>query len=208
MIKIKLNGKITEIKQADELTVNEYIELSKKKYHGLIAYLSTVLKIDEEKLFKSKVKNNFLVQSKIGNVKDFEKLPPKKKLIISGEKHFINQLEVAELGQRFLIEEVLQAQKMEEIELMCFVLAVRICNKMDLNKVNEMKTKLMNEPYIKVLPTAFFLLRRLLLGKRKETNFLQKITRSIMMLRLKSKLVLMKLENILITMRLKPYADY
>lgn len=208
MIKIKINGQNETIPTADELTVNQYIEFVKNKETNIIGYLSSVLGITYKESFYSKVSNSTYLKQRIGSINDYTKMLPVNKIIFKdGDYRFLKDLDISTIGERWTIEE--NGKNLKDEELLCFVLAVLLTkDSMNLEKVNEMKEKLMNEPYKNVLPTAFFLLRRFSIGNDIEESFLKKPIFLIKMSLLKSKLVLIILENILTILRYKLYARY
>jgi len=173
MIKLKINGEKKEIPTSSELTVNQYVEFISSEKQNIVSYLSVVLGINYKEAFFSKVGNNALLK-RIGKVEDYSKIKPSKKLVFKDSSFFYVPDEISTVGQRWMIEE--NAQKMEQEEYFCFVLAVGLASdSMDFGKVNDLKEKIMNEPYLSVLPTAFFLLKNSLLGKSSGVNYFSRL---------------------------------
>lgn len=171
MITLKLNGEKRIIKAIDQLTVNEYIDFIKTDMN-LINYLSVCLGIEYKEAFNIKLKNVSWLNARIGVLQDYTKLPVPKKLSINGKLYFIKNIEISTVGQRFMIEE--HIKKLDNEEIFCFILAVGIVDDpMDIDLINKCKDKLMNEPYINILPLGFFLANRFSTGKNKGMNFLR-----------------------------------
>lgn len=180
MISIKINGEKKKIPTANELTVSQYSELVKAEKQNIISYLSIVLGVEYKTTFFSKI-NNIALLKRIGKVEHYDKLKPKKKIVLSDSSFYYIPNEIETLGQRFMIEE--NSSKLEEEEYLCFVLAVGLSkDPMNYDSVNSLKEKLMNEPYVNILPTAFFLLKNLSNGKRSVRNFFRELVRLIRIL--------------------------
>lgn len=159
MITIFKNKKEIKIPTANELTVNQYIDFMARDRQDIINYLSVVLNVDYNSVWNfrlNEIESDTLF-ARIGQVEDYTKLKPKKYILGNEIK------EVETFGQRYIIEETSYDMKPEE--LFCFVLAVCIVCEPNENKINEYKDKLMDMPYIDVLPTGFFLLKNLRNGK-------------------------------------------
>ena len=177
MISLKINGEKKQIPAADELTVKQYSEFVKQDKQDIISYLSVTLGITYKQAFYSKL-NNIGLLKRIGTVKQYDLLKPKKKILLKDGTFYYIPEEITTIGQRFMIEE--NAAKLEEEEYLCFVLAVGLVNDpMNLDSVNNLKEKLMNESYTEILPTAFFLLRNLSNGKNSVMNFSRELIQSI-----------------------------
>ena len=169
MIKLPINGKEETIPTMDEMTVNQYIEFTKTDMN-LINYLSVCMGVNYKEAFNSKIKNTDKLLRRLGQLKDYTKIKPVKRLIIDNELIFIKNIEISTVGQRFMIEE--NSTGMQNEEFLCFILAVGIVSDpMNIDEINKMKSKLMNEPYINVLPYGFFLANRFLIGKKNAMNF-------------------------------------
>lgn len=182
MIPIKINGKTQKVPTFDELTVKQYIEyvkiLRKKKKFDIIDYLSLVLKQEYKLVYFSKIHNVEGLMKVIGSSRDYRKIKPGKQFVISGEVYNLDNYLIETVGQRFMIQENAKRFKSDE-ELLCFVLAVSIIREVNLSKVQELKDKIMDEPYIDILPTAFFLFRNLTNGLSKGRNILRGLRRLI-----------------------------
>ncbi len=171
MITLKINGKKVKIPVVNELTVKQYSELVRKELN-IINYLSVVLGKTYKEAFNSKVKGIEKLQKRIGTIQDYTKMPFAKHFIFDDELYETKKIEVSTVGQRFMIEE--HASKLENEELLCYILAVGIAeNPMDYEEINKLKDKLLQESYIKVLPVAFFLANRFLIGRKSGMNFLR-----------------------------------
>lgn len=175
MIKIKINGKKELIPSSNKLTVKQYVELSKKTWVNdidfLIKYLSIVLKKPEREIEKANSKGTLGLIFRIGKIQDYTELKAKKRIVINDEVYSVGSDNFL-IGERYVIEEA--AKQFEDEELMCFILAEKILNinqMLDFEKANKLKDKLMDMPYIEVLPTAFFLQKRLIRGYLREMSF-------------------------------------
>lgn len=182
MIPIKINGQTQKVPTFDELTVKQYIEytkiLRKKKKFNIIDYLSLVLKQDYKAVHFSRIHNVEGLMKVIGQARDYRKIKPGKQFVISGDVYNLDNYLIETVGQRFMIQENGKRFKQDE-ELLCFVLAVSIIREVNLGKVLELKDKIMDEAYIDILPTAFFLFKSLINGLNKDQNILQKLRRLI-----------------------------
>lgn len=171
MITIKINGEKRKIKTMDQLTVHEYIRFIKTKM-SLIDYLSVCLDVEYKEASKMKLKNISWLNTRIGKLKDYTKITTPKKLIIKGKSFFLKNIEISTVGQRFMIEE--HIKKLDNEEALCFILSVGIVDDpMNIDVINKMKGRLMNESYLNILPLGFFLARRFLIGKNKGMSFLK-----------------------------------
>lgn len=177
MITIEINKKKVQIPTSDQLTVEQYIKFTKTKMN-LINYLSICLGVEYKEAFDLKIKNLDMLTTRIGHVKHYSEIKALDKLVIQDKLYFKKNIEISTVGQRFMIEE--NAKKLENEELFCFILAVGIVkNPMNINEIRQMKNKLMQEPYINILPIGFFLARRFLIGKKKGINFLAMLRHTI-----------------------------
>lgn len=178
MIKIELNNKTHIIPSMDELTVNQFIEL-KKRDLNIISYLSVVCETTFKEVFNTKLKGYKALKKRLGKLEDYTKLPYKKQLIIGDDVINTSEIGLTTVGQRYMIEE--NGKKLKDEELLCFVLAVAILNDsssednpvMKIGLINEKKNELMTQPYKNILPTAFFLANRFLIGKSSAMNYLK-----------------------------------
>lgn len=182
MIPIKINGQTQKVPTFNELTVKQYIEYTKifrkKKKFDIIDYLSLVLKQEYKLVYFSKIHNVDGLMNVLGHARDYRKLKPGKQFVIAGDYYNLDNYLIETVGQRFMIQENAKRYKTDE-ELLCFVLAVSIIREVNLIKIQELKNKIMNEPYVDILPTAFFLSRSLISGLNKGKNIFQRLRRLI-----------------------------
>lgn len=169
MIKVTINSKKVLLPTMNELTVKQYMEFVKTDM-SLVNYLSVCLKVKYKEAFNLKLKNIKALNLRIGKFKDYTKASVPKKLIINKELYFIKNIDLSTVGHRFMIEE--NARKLKDEELFCFILALGIVkDPMNIDDIKKMKTKLMKEPYVNILPLGFFLAKRFLIGKKRGMNF-------------------------------------
>lgn len=199
MIEIKINGEKKMIPTASELTAKQYIkvvqmhnELKEKnelnEISFLICYLATALDVSYKKAFFSKLSNYSLLK-RIGDISDYATLNPVKRMVFKNGDFYYMPDEIETVGQRWVIEKNSSSLKTEE--MLCLILAVALArDPMNSDSVNILKKKIMNEPYQDVLPTAFFLLKNLLIGKSSGASFFRKLMYSIAMRTSKSSSVL------------------
>jgi len=206
MITLTINKEKKEVPSMDELTVSQFIELSKKDVN-IVTYLSVTLGIDYKAAFNLKVKGTKKLLKRLGVLEDYTKISPPKTMIIGEELIIFKDIDLSTVGQRFMIEE--NARKLKEEELLCFILATGIVDDpMNIDNINELKDKLLKEPYKKILPTAFFLANRFLIGRKGAMNYL-KMSRQLINMRLnESKQGLKNLVHILTFMKFKRFANY
>jgi hypothetical protein len=210
MITIKINGKKEKIPTANELTVRQYIKLVEKEEFNIINYLSACLEKEYKVVFNSKIKGFEYLGKRIGEIEDYTKIKMDDYLILqNGEIHTVSILGISTIGERFMIEE--NARKLKAEEFLCFILAICIINekdKMNYGKINDMKEYLMEQPYKKILPVAFFLLQNLKLGNKKGMKFFNLLKLLIRTLVLRFRLGLKNFQYILTTMKYKRYVNY
>lgn len=182
MIPVKINGQTHKIPTFDELSIKHYIEykktLKKKKSFTIIDYLSIVLGQEYKLVYFSKINNVDGLMSVIGSSRDYTKIKPGKQFIIAGDVYNLENYLIETVGQRFMIQENGKKFKQDE-ELLCFILAVSIIREVNLGKVLKFKDKIMDEAYIDILPTGFFLFRNLINGYDKERNIFHRLKRLI-----------------------------
>jgi hypothetical protein len=188
MIELHINKKEVKIPSARELTVKQYIAYFKKweeKMHPLkelIIYLSVVLKISKNKTANFKTNNSMQLLKRIGNIEDYTKIKPNEYLL--GYKLDA----ISTIGQKLMIEE--NGSSLKDEELMVFILAVAMVKIPNIDKVNEIKDKMMDMKYLDVLPSAFFLLKNFLKNKKKETKHLNRSIFQTKIMRSRNRLVL------------------
>jgi len=157
MIELKINKEKKYIPTVRELTVKQYIAFMNSEKQDIINYLSVTLGVDYVAAWNLNINNYDVLFARIGEIKDYSKLKPRK-FILDYEVE-----EISTIGQRFMIEE--QSKAFENEELMCFILAVALIKTPDIGRIIELKNKLMDEPFMEILPTAFFLQKRFVNGK-------------------------------------------
>ncbi len=207
MIKLTINREKKEIPAADELTVGQYIKLVALGEINIVNYLSTVLGINYKEAFNSKVKNLDLLTRRIGQIEDYSKITPKKKITFKDGSFNYIPSEISTVGERWTIEE--NARELEGEELMIFILAVGLVpDPMNFDKITTMVERLKNEPYKEILPTAFFLHNRFLIGKSTGVSFFHRLILMIKIRKSKNRLILKELHRILITLKYRVSASF
>lgn len=203
----KINGKTEKIPTARELTVNQYIKLQKRESINIVNYLSVVLNINYKKAFDLKITNYNALKSRIGVIQDYQKLTPKSKISLNDGNYFYVPDEIETVGQRWMIEE--NARKITDEELLVFILAVGlVSDPTDFEKVKATQALLMQQPYIDILPTAFFLQLRFLTGRNNELSFSKRLTFWVRTQILRNKRALTNFHHTLIIMRYKLYLRF
>lgn len=199
MITIQINRKPIDIKTFNDLTVKEYLQvktkIENKKDFNLIDYLSIVTDTRYSVIRDLKINPIKLqaITNSLGQLQDYTKIPPGKKLIINDRYYFKNNMTLDTLGARFMIEE--NAKQLEGEQLLCFILATAITGGKSFTETNNMYSKLLNTNYIEVLPMAFFLAKNLRNGKRGVMSYLVRLGNSIKTMQLRSRLVLTTFNN-------------
>jgi hypothetical protein len=205
MITLTLNKEKKRIPTMDELTVKQFTELTKKDIN-IVNYLSVTLGINYKDAFNTKLKGVDKLLKRLGKLEDFTKLTPNK-IVVDDKLIDIKKIDVSTVGQRFMIEE--NARSLNNEELLCFILAIGVVDDpMNIEEINELKEKLLNEPYKKILPNAFFLASRFLIGRKSVMNYLKMCRQLINMKVKESKRVLIDLIHILTFMKFKRFASY
>lgn len=213
MIHLTINKEKVSIPTMNELTVKQYIELSKKDIN-IVSYLSVVLGMTYRESFNCKTKGIDKLLKRLGKLEDYTKITPEKKVIVNDELIDILEIEVSTVGQRFMIEE--SSRNMGNEELLCFILAIGMINDpeaddnpaMNFDKITELKDKLMDGPYKKILPNAFFLANRFLIGRNNAMNYL-KMSKQLISMRVKgSRQALRNWLHTLTILKFKRYASY
>lgn len=205
MITLTLNKEKKQIPTMDELTVRQFTELTKKDIN-IVNYLSVTLGVNYKDAFNTKVKGIDKLLKRLGKLDDYTKLVPSK-VVVDDKLIDIKKIEVSAVGQRFMIEE--NARKLQNEELLCFILAIGIVDDpMNIEEINELKEKLLNQPYKKILPNAFFLASRFLIGRSSVTNYLKMCRQLINMRAKESWQALSDLIHILTFMKFKRFVSY
>lgn len=171
MIPITINGKKHLIKSANELTTKEFIDFMKTKNPDKIKLIGFQTGRKYDVIFKTKISKNVLMM--IGEIPDIEKLKPPKTIL----GYHINRFGIETVGQRFQLE----TSGYKGYELLLFVVAVALTNDPDLDKVNMMKERLLNEPFIQVMGAGNFFFRNLMNGRNSGLNSLRNTLLSIRM---------------------------
>lgn len=206
MIELKLNNEKALIPTYKELTVRQLIRLKGKDNLNIINYLSSVIDRKFADIAELRVKNPYDLAIRIGKYKDYTKSKYSKVITIPGKKFWTKNLEIETLGQRFMIEE--NAKNLKDEEYICFVLAVAILGtEMDSSKIIDLKEKIMDEPYLNVLPIGFFLHKSLWIGSILETNNSKMLMDSTNIMYKKNRLGLMILRVTLIFMKFKRWLN-
>lgn len=181
MITLTINKEKKQIPTMDELTVKQFIKLSKMEIN-IVSYLSVTLGVNYKDAFNTKVKGVEKLLKRLGKLEDYTKLPALKTIMIGKDLIALKDIDISTIGQRHTIEQ--NAKKLKEEELLCYIMAVgMIDDPMDAPKVMKLKNKLMNQPYKKILPAAFFLANRFLTGRKSVMNYL-KMQRQLINMRL------------------------
>lgn len=178
MIKLIINGKKQEIPTCDELTVRQYTDLMKKENYNFINYLSVVTGMNYKESFNAKIKNAEGILKVIGSVKDITKVKAKSKFVIENEIYHRDKCLIETVGQRIMIEEAIPNFK-NVIDQMLFIMATGILKEPDYEKVIELRNKLFQYNYIKILPIAFFLNKSLRNGGRNVMNIFLRLRNTI-----------------------------
>jgi hypothetical protein len=206
MINLKINGEKKTIPSIDELTVRQYSEFIKTDM-TLVNYLSVVLGIPYKDAFNIKLKGMKQLKKRIGELKDYTKIPYRRKFLFRDRLIWTRRIDISTVGQRFMVEE--HGKKLENEELLCFILALGIAkNPMNSEELDEIKDKLMDSNYKTILPIAFFLGSRFLIGRSNAMNYLRMLRLSIITRAYELKQGLKNLAHTLITLRFKRYASY
>lgn len=182
-IKIKIKGKLfpreIQVKTFRELSVKElkqWLDLQREGVKtDIIHYLSIVRGISYKAAYNLNIKNPENLISVLGEVIDYEKAKPAKKIVVDDTLYNVDDISIFTVGQRNTIEENIKGYENEE--MLCYILAVAMLgyDSTDALKVKDLKDKLLDCAYVDVLPTAFFLLKILWNGKNSGIYFLKKL---------------------------------
>ena len=165
MIPIKINGKRHRIKPINQLTTEEFIEISKIENLDLIKYISWSAKVKLNDAFFAVTSKT--IEKAIGNIPNIEKIPlPKwaKKI-----KH------IESIGQRHQVESC----GLTGYELLIFTLAVSEARSNNIDDVNKLYDHYLSMPFIEVLPAGFFFFNRYRNGRNFVRRYLFRLLSSI-----------------------------
>ncbi|RLD69233.1 MAG: hypothetical protein DRI95_00645 [Bacteroidetes bacterium] len=184
-MKIRLNNKKFEIPTAENLTVGQYIELSKFDKLNVANYLAVVTgrRVLEIATLKMKDKNLRRLLNYIGNISDFKELQnlgKSAKTFIFDNKVYTKSFDWQTVGVRLMLEKKAE-QTNEVLELATYLLAILISKNFDADKIEKNYIKLLEYSYIDILPFAIFFFKKLNRGYSKELPLLQRLRKIIRM---------------------------
>jgi hypothetical protein len=173
-MKIKLNNESFELKHAEDLTINEYLLLSKLDSVNIINYISTVLGIGFATIadLKFSERDIKLISAYVGSLKSYDYFNTNSTdsfyFGFTGETFYRAKITKHEtIGTRMLLE---QFKSDNIVELATYLLAIIITNGYDFETVQRNYERLLSENYIRVLSFAAFFLRNFKSGLHKETK--------------------------------------
>lgn len=186
MIPLKINGEKYKVPSYDELTVKQLLSVKKavnekeekEQLFTIIDYISIFTGIEYKIISKTKFKDLDHIIRFIGEERDYTKMNPKKKLILSNQQVInISDCKIETFGQRIMIE--LNTKGLYFEDAICFILATSIVKDTEGKEVNRLREQFLDMNYLEILPTAFFLLIYSGLIRRKELKNLRKSTKAM-----------------------------
>lgn len=197
-IKITINGQKTIIPYISELSVKDFVQIVDKNINtDIISYINAFTGKD---IMKSEVKSNY----DLGEIEplvldadiDFSKLPVPNLLEVPGYgSKIIEELDDGTFGKRFMYSQYKSQMENKVIsitQLPVYALALFITNSDDAGKINDCYEKLLEMPWIKVLPAGFFLSKKLTPKRNVIMKFLKEL---IINLNYIGKLIQLKLKR-------------
>ena len=175
-MRIRLNGKKTEIKPASNMTVAEYIEFWKQVKEGdnlfrvTLIYLSIVTGLKFGDVLLDEIDNKTI--GKINSYCDVPMLVDKMKISKEFYYGFTGQRFTQELNWRAVgVRLLLSQKKKNELELIVYLLSILITGSYDVGKIDETYHRLLQYNSVDVFSFGTFFLRNLQAGSSKETRF-------------------------------------
>lgn len=165
-IPIKINDKKYTVKPALEMTVVEYVKFEALKVKDVPSYISMMTGIKMKDAFFAVMSP--AIENAIGTVPDIRKVKKPKRSDIDYTKS------IDTVGQRHQIEDA----NLSGARLLVLTLAVSQARSMNIDDVYKLRDKYMSEPFIEILPAAFFFFNRLRRGRNKGVSYLKKLVAS------------------------------
>lgn len=153
MINIELtdinnNKEVLQIPSKYELSVIQYSKFIHNEKQRLVDYIVITTNKKYNYITKSEIKKYSSLLNRIGQLDDYTQIKADKKLFLG--KYWLKPVKT--VGQRIVIEECGYVNE----ELICFILACGLTGSDDFETIDKLKNKLMNEPYLEILPAGFF----------------------------------------------------
>ena len=167
-IKYKKRFRKYSIPTFDELTAKQYLDFCNTPVKDPIDYLSIVLNKKRDVISRMVIPEPEKLWYLIGKEKNFENYKLNRKYFLDYD---IKEIET--IGQRYTITRNIEAYK--GFEIYVFFLAVALANNDNLEDIQEIYSKLLQENYYEVLGLGFFLKKNLEYGMIKEQRTLRKL---------------------------------
>ncbi len=170
-MKIKVNGNPVFVKPISRLTFNEYnMIMIKGECTDLKSYLRLFCDMPIDEFNRAKLKGAALhvIAEKVFDINESQVIKDKKNTVKIGEEvHLMSDILINTVGQQFLYGLVMNRLKDEEInhyEFSLWCLAIALLKGDDvanMGKAEQNYIDLCGQQWTKVLPQAFFLLKRI-----------------------------------------------
>lgn len=161
LIPIKIGKKKYKIKPIIELTTKEFIELSKMDGMDYVKYISWQTGVKFESVYFALISKS--VEQAIGEAPDITKMK------LTGNYDYTKYID------RVGLRHQLEACEKTGFELLAYALAVSQAYSLNIDEVEKLYDKYMDEPFKEVLPAGFFFFKRFENGNRKETSILKRL---------------------------------
>jgi len=191
-MKVILNNKKYKIKTSSNLTVKEYIEMSKFEQINIANYISVVtgLRVLDIAMSSLPLRKTRRLVKYIGKLQTFRQLEKesKKVTMIYFDNETIKKEYISydTLGTRILYEqkakELYSSESSENekmLQLIIYSLAVVLSKNYDASKTNEVYSKLLKCSYLDIFPFAIFFFRKLTNGQNKGRKLLKTLRKAI-----------------------------
>lgn len=181
-MKITLNKHKVKLTTADNLSIEQYLQLSEKENITIIDYLNATTDFKVLDIARTGLSNRHLrrLNNYIGSIKTFEELAKiKQKSIIFEDKLYQrDNLDCLTFGARVMLE-ARQKETQNPLKLAVYLLAILIEGNFDADKTDVIYNKLLKLSYIDYLPFAVFFFKRLTIGKYKGPRLLSFLPKTI-----------------------------
>ncbi len=180
-LRVEINKKKYRIPKLSSLTVGQFITVTENNPNlTTLEYVSLFTKIPVKSILKAAVNNPSLLNYLIDI--DYSSVMSNHPIIFTFEEedYFVKSMEFTKYGQDYTFsklsakyaKELSEGDLTTTLQLAMYQLAVLLSNSFDIEKVEKTKKKLEQYEWVKVLPVAFFLLKKNL---RKGLTFKDKL---------------------------------
>lgn len=175
-MKLKINGKEFPIFKISEMSFRQFNEIIvKNEVSDIPAYLSIITGMTVEEVMASQVKCSSFpaLHAYIFDVDINEAMKLTPNVIeVGGKDYLTKDLSISTFGKSYVLELKAQGKDNAYVKSV-YALAVALCEDSDANKISQIFYDLCEMNWLKVLPTAFFLQKRISKGKLKSKILLK-----------------------------------